>query len=301
MVNKRTPRFAFIIQCHKNPQQINMLMDSLQKIYDCHIFLHLDKKNYRICDAIQSQNITLLQEEKSVNVQWGEFSQCQATLNLIDAVFSSGMTFDYIWLISGQDLPIAGREQVSAFLSNEAVPYIDVFGEDDPIFPSFAKRNDIYYFNCMYKRNLTSGILRRAYKFLTGGREHTWSILRRSFKFPYYFGSSWWCLPYDCVKEMMDVLNQSKEIIPYFQHAMNSDESFFQTLFMQTSYAGKQKPIAIYVDWSEGLASPRTLTIKDYPALQQIGTKYLMARKFDFSTDEQVCIKVLEELCELSS
>ena len=297
---KQTPRVAVIIQCHKNPQQINLLTDSLQKIYDCHVFLHLDKKSAAIRDQIQTQGITLLPESKSVDVRWSKFSQCEATLALMEEVLASGQKFDYVWLFSGQDLPIAGTQQIACRLPAEPVPYIEVMGQEHPMYRSFAKRNDIYYLESMMERTTWSGLLRKGWQLITGGRGRTLPVFRRKLGVPYYFGSSWWCLPYDCVVEMMELYHNSEKFQRYFRNAINSDESFFQTLFMQTSYAGRQQPILTYIDWSQGLASPRTFTMAELPALAENSEKFLLARKFDFDLDAQVCHRVLEDLCGIS-
>jgi hypothetical protein len=38
------PTQAILIQCHKNPEQVNMLLDALQHP-DVDIFVHVDKKS----------------------------------------------------------------------------------------------------------------------------------------------------------------------------------------------------------------------------------------------------------------
>lgn len=299
-MEKQTPRVAFMIQCHKNPEQVNLLTQSLQKIYDCHVFLHLDKKSGAIRDRLDTRGVTLLPESQSVDVRWRKFSQCDATLALMEAVLASGQEFDYVWLFSGQDMPIAGKDQVCRLLPREPVPFMEVMGEENPMFRAFTKRNDIYYPEWLMNRGRFYDIACMAYQRMTGGKYCTIPLFRRKLGIPYYFGSSWWCLPYGCVKEMMDLHHSNAALEGYFRHAINADESFFQTLFMQTSYAGLQQPLLTYIDWSQGLANPRTFTEADFPALEENSGKFLMARKFDLSVDETVCHRVLKELCGLS-
>lgn len=292
----RTPRVAFIIQCHKSPEQIQLLTRSLKQLYDCEIFVHLDRKSVAIRSHISTDNLTLLPEEVSVDVRWSKFSQCQATLALMEAVAASGQTFDYVWLISGQDLPIAP----GAGLPFPPKPFIEVMGPENAMYRAFAKRNDIYYPEWMMERTTLAHVERKLIQTLTGGRNRTLPLFRRKLGVPYYFGSSWWCLPYGCVLEMLDLAKQDGPYVRYFRNAINSDESFFQTLFMQTSYAGQQCPIPVYIDWSQGLASPRTFTMEQTKALEEAGKSYLLARKFDLAVDGEVCHWVLKQLCGLS-
>jgi len=298
MKNQR-PRIAFLIQIHKNPEQVKLLIDSLREIYDCCFFLHADKKSGNIRNQICASDLNLLPEDRSVDVRWGKFSQCEATLRLIDAALSSGQKFDYVWLISGQDLPIAGSERANLMLSDCTIPYIEVVGYGHPKYRAFAKRNDVYYTDSMLDRTAASRILRVAWKLITGGKYHTFPVFRRKFDVPSYFGSSWWCLPADCIKEMAALYNASDKYENYFRHAANPDESLFQTLFMQTSYAGRQRKILTYVDWTNCKASPRTLGMADFSSLEDKSRDYLLARKFDCAADRQIISKVLEELCGL--
>ena len=296
-MDSRKPYVAFVILSHKNPEQINLLAEALHKIYNCRVFLHVDKKSASIRGKIDTDLLTLIPEEKSISVTWGTYSQCEATLALIEAALSAGEKFDYVWLISGQDLPIMGSEKAAALLPAEPTPFIAVRDSSHPRFQWFSKRNDIAYPKCLMYRTLLSKIGRKALQFATGGIMHTWSVFRRKLGIPYYFGSSWWCLPYDCLREMMDIMESNPKVAAYFLRALNPDESMFQTLFMQTAYAGKQKGIMTYIDWSQGGASPRTLTLAQWDDLAAASKKYAFARKFDFSVDEAVCHRVIKELC----
>lgn len=37
-------KIAFMLQCHKNPKQINRLVDKL-RLLDCDIYIHIDNKS----------------------------------------------------------------------------------------------------------------------------------------------------------------------------------------------------------------------------------------------------------------
>ena len=85
-------KVAFLMQCHKNPKQINLLLKAL-KHPQVDVFIHVDSKNENIRENIEKiDGVYLLPKKDSVDVQWAQFSQVQATLNLLDAAISGGGT-----------------------------------------------------------------------------------------------------------------------------------------------------------------------------------------------------------------
>lgn len=85
-------KVAFLMQCHKNPKQINLLLKAL-KHPQVDVFIHMDSKNENIRENIEKiDGVYLLPKKDCVDVQWAQFSQVQATLNLLDAAISGGGT-----------------------------------------------------------------------------------------------------------------------------------------------------------------------------------------------------------------
>ena len=83
-------RIAFLMQCHRNPKQINMLLDALKHpMVD--VFVHVDKKSQEIRKEIaQREGVYLLPEQQCVDVQWAQYSQVEATLHLLNAAANRG-------------------------------------------------------------------------------------------------------------------------------------------------------------------------------------------------------------------
>ena len=83
-------KVAFLMQCHKNPKQINLLLKAL-KHPRVDVFIHVDSKNENIRENIEKIDGVYLQPKKDcVDVQRAQFSQVQATQNLLDAAISGG-------------------------------------------------------------------------------------------------------------------------------------------------------------------------------------------------------------------
>ena len=85
-------KVAFLMQCHKNPKQINLLLKAL-KHPQVDVFIHVDSKNENIRENIEKiDGVYLLPKKDCVDVQWAQFSQVKATLNLLYAAISRGGT-----------------------------------------------------------------------------------------------------------------------------------------------------------------------------------------------------------------
>lgn len=83
-------KIAFLMQCHKNSKQINILLKAL-KHPQVDIYVHVDSKSENIRADIESgDGIYLLPKKDCIDVQWAQFSQVRATLNLLNAAISKG-------------------------------------------------------------------------------------------------------------------------------------------------------------------------------------------------------------------
>lgn len=111
-------KIAILIQCHKNPKQINLLLERLNHP-DIDCYLHIDKKADFTDKIIHRENVFVLPDEQRVSVEWAQISQVTATLNLLNtAVAGIRGSYDYYWLISGQDWPLRSADKIVKFLKN---------------------------------------------------------------------------------------------------------------------------------------------------------------------------------------
>jgi hypothetical protein len=108
---------AILIQCHKNPEQVNMLLDAIQHP-DIDIYIHVDKKSNIGPQLKISSQIHILPDKYRVDVQWATFSQVQATLNLLRFA-SQHEKYEHYWLCSGQDYPIKSVDEIVQFLHSK--------------------------------------------------------------------------------------------------------------------------------------------------------------------------------------
>lgn len=276
-------KVAFLMQCHKNPEQINLLLEALNHpMVD--VFVHVDKKSQAIKDKItQRAGVYILPEQQCVDVQWAQYSQVEATLQLLRAAVNRG-GYSHYWLISGQDYPLRPMDNILDFLeANQEANFI----ECSQIKP-FNKRNDVYFPNSVIGRKLWQKVLKNLWIYGTGGWNKTFPIFKRKAPddFKYWFGSQWWCLNSTTAQWIIDYLNEHTEYEKVFEHSLCSDECFFQTLVMNSPFANTTKPYLHYIKWEKGKSSPRTLTTIDYEELKK--TEKIIARKFDIDVDTEI-------------
>lgn len=289
-------KIAVIMQCHKNPEQINRLIDALSHP-EIDIIVHVDKKS-SITSGIDTNGkaVTFVPDEKRIDVKWGTFSQVEATLSLLDVAMGQN-NYDYYCLISGQDFPtVSANELVSSLRDNSPTNYVNFFTSKNHgagKSTNYDKRNEIVFKEWMFGRGLFYRILRRSWVQITGGYSHTFAIFKRKnvCNLPFYFGSSWWCLTGDTVKYIMSYIKEHSEYIAFFKKSSCSDESFFQTLVMSSPFSNDLSDYLHYVDWSEGKSNPKILTSADLDTVFRSGKP--LARKIDTGVDKNIIDEML--------
>lgn len=157
-------KLAFLIQCHKNAEQINQLIQALSHP-DIDLYIHVDRKS-RIIQQINifKSNVIILPDEERVDVRWGTFSQVEATLNLLKHSYKK--KYDYYWLISGQDFPLISAKSIITKLSSTMGEYnfVNLFASKNNgtiKSTNFDKRNEIIFPAWLLKHDLKHRIIRR--------------------------------------------------------------------------------------------------------------------------------------------
>ena len=283
---------AILVQCHKNPKQINLLLDALNDP-SLDIYIHIDKKSNIGSEIKTGERIHILPDEYRVDVGWAEFSQVEATLNLMRYAAVRGEYGHYL-LCSGQDYPLVKASELSDFLNESAdFNFVQIWASKNGggNANNYDKRTDIYYPYSVLGNTLPKRIAKRALVELTGGYNRTWSIFRRKQleNVDFYFGSQWVCISGEMEKWVEEYIKNHPEFIEFYKHTNCPDESFFQTLLMNSPYKNKRQDYLYYIDWSFGGNSPKNLEASDIDRMMKSGK--LMARKFE---DEGV-IEILEK------
>jgi hypothetical protein len=263
-------RVAHLILTYTNPGQTERMIRRLyHENFD--FYIHVDKK-FDISPHLYLQalpNVYFIQ--KRVDVTWAGFSTIIATFECIKEIVASGITYDFINFMSGQDYPI----------KNAA--FIYKFFEDN-------KGKEFLSFRDM-KNDWTEGLIRlekyflSAYSFKGKYRiEQLINLITPKRKLPYnlhpYGKSMFWMLSPDTAMYVVNTVENDRKLKNFFWLCWASDEFVFQTILLNSPL--KEKVINNnyrYIDWSAGGANPKILNESD--AAQLAATDDLFARKFD--------------------
>lgn len=290
------------------------MMDRLDAEY-VQFLIHIDKKSSIEEFKRECIGDNVLFIEDRVNCIWGDFSQVQATLNLVYALEEFNvLPKDRVVLKSGQDYPIRSVNEIRQFyLNNQDVEFIETFNAKDKeprAYRNFRgykvnvsdKRGDYV----LFKKNSITG----AYK----------SLLKGCFKFRYlkyffnekeldshtvfYKGSQWWALSYSTLQKIVTYYKENyNELYTFFNVSFCTDEYFFQTLLYKVKDSDasiKIQNTVTYVSWDRvGVSLPVTFHSEDLGELKEKAYgDYLYARKFETDQDEVILDLIDKQLLE---
>lgn len=286
---------AFLVMVHENSYsffQNLKLMDSPE----VDIYIHVDKKCNNF-DYIRARNIIKLSElnfiANPVDVKWGGYSQILAELLLLKIAMQK-KEYDYFHLISGSDLLITPVDDIISRCDNsQKAIFLDcrkITKKDDiKLYQRVATPHvmvDWFGNKSKLKSLLARGIdkVQTNYRFFVLRQDE---VYRR--KLTLFFGANWFSLPRDVVEYLLD---QEPEIKSIFSNGRNVDELFVQTILGNVEAFKRRivKPQR-FIDWSAGLAHPKTLTMDDYQRIMT--SNAFFARKFDSAVDREVIDKIV--------
>jgi hypothetical protein len=273
-------KIAFLILAHKNPKQLQMLLNALRHPgFD--FYVHLDKKtNAKSFNYLSSyENVFFI--KKRAKIYWAAFGTIQATLNGFKEIPLSN--YDYVNVISAQDFPLKSANEIYEYiLERKGTEFITCQSIEDewPVAPRVKKYH------------LINWRIPGKYRL---GNFLTYILPERKFPFDYKIvgRANWFTLTTKAIQYSLDFLNKNPSVIRYFKYCWGADEFIFSTILYNSLFKKKIADNLIYVDWSSGLAHPKILTIDDYEVLK--ASPKLFARKFDMETDSLI-LKKLEEL-----
>lgn len=271
-------KMAIIMQCHRNSDQVNRIIDFFND-KDIDIYIHIDKKSNIQQEIKKRDNVFIL--NNSIDVRWARYSQVEATLCLMKQVQLSKKTYKYIHFISGQDYPVKSIEYIKEFFENNNNQYVNYFEfPNNELVKNGIDRYAVYYPQwiidrpkCFWKR-----LLRVIYREIILISK----IFKRNCKdMPkFYGGSSWFSITGECMEYILKFLNENMYFEKFFENSIYPDEMFFQTIILNSKY---QKYVVNdnlrYLDWSQGKESPKVLENIDVE--YAINSNKIFARKIE--------------------
>jgi hypothetical protein len=273
-------RIACIIMAHKEPHQIERLINKFRSLPSLDFYIHLDKK----VDLAPFEYLARLPRvyliRQRVRVRWASYSFLNAILQSFKEVLGTGIPYDFLSLMSGQDYPIKPVSDFYQALEKHRGRNFISYEEDGSWWKHAISRIHKYHF--------TNFGFRGKYKlqfFLNA------LLPDRKFPLPYilYGGPRAMCmtLTADCASYVVDVIEKNKKLRRFIRFTWGPDEFVLPTLIMNSPF--KESVINdnfYYIDWTNGGVNPKILAAEDFNQL--ISSDKLMARKFDIAGEKTI-------------
>ena len=263
-------RVAHLILTYTDPRLTERLIRKTQHM-NADFYIHVDQKS----DINQYLHLRGFNQVYFINdrkdLKWAGFSTVLATFSCIKEIVATGIRYDFINLLSGQDYPLKTAIELNDF-------YQENIGKE------FLSYRD-------FRNDWTEGLIRMESYFLNDyalpGKYLLEKLLRKILpkrnlpdNLHPYGESMFWMLSPEAAMYVVNTVEGDKKLKRFFSFCWGSDEFVFQTILMNSFYRPKiVNNNHRYIDWSAGGPRPKTLDISDAPAL--LKSSMLFARKFD--------------------
>ena len=284
-------RKCYIITAHNVSKTLAWTIEYLSSFQENTILIHYDKKSNidELLVLIKDfDNVFAIKER--VNVSWGRFSQVEATLLLLSA--SMQYSYEYLFFISGEDIPAMNNSDVNTFLESnygqefihfqdERNTYVDPFLRVFIKYPSFYFIRHPSFFNRVL-RKLMRPLLPCFFR-----NELLQSLMEKKVLVNFYKGTNWFTLTRACIIWILDYIERNPSLLVSFGRSIFIDEVFFHSIIALNKnliiYDDKTKinNALRYIDWKSGPQYPRLLNLNDFDAISR--SQVFFARKINHS------------------
>ncbi|MDR3450105.1 MAG: beta-1,6-N-acetylglucosaminyltransferase [Alphaproteobacteria bacterium] len=233
-------KLAYIVLAHRDPENVARMIARLVESGGF-VAVHYDRKTAgadipRLRAALGlSPNVVFVDP---IDVQWGQWSIVQATLDAIEALEKTQLAFDYVHLMSGMDYPIKPPKLFENFLlRNSGREFIEVRNINKEKWVQGGLEHERYQYKHVYNWQTDRKKFDSAWKAQRARKQERTFLTGLD---P-YLGSQWWTLTWETC---LDALRWSKqaEVRAFFETVWIPDEMFFQ------SYVGNNIDLKNVID-----------------------------------------------------
>lgn len=287
-------KHAFLITAYKSPEQLAELVNQLC-CAEFNFYIHLDKKSNLKEESVKSLikqegNVVFL--KNSIDVYWGGFSHLKAFYLLLKKAHENKEN-SYFHVLSGQCFPIKSNDFILDFFEkNNGKEYIDAqFIDESKWTGGSMNRIQLYHLNdyCNIRADFWKTFNGRFLKVqrIIGIKRKPPTIFEK-----YYGGSTWWSITRNAVDYILRFVVSNKKVFNRFKHTHCSEELFFQTVLMNSSFKSNIVHDDLrYVDWEYRNGSvPANLDETDFEKL--VSSPKLFARKMEYPTSKTLLEKL---------
>ncbi|EMO0471167.1 core-2/I-branching enzyme [Pluralibacter gergoviae] len=279
---------VFAITCHKVTKALIFTVSYLSKFKENIIIIHVDKKSkMEEFKFLECDNVIFIKERE--NIFWGSISQIKATISLLQ--YSLLFNFEYFFLLSGDDVPVASNEIMNNFLKKNFG--MDFFHFQDKrnnyVNPVFRVKYNYLNIHFMRRTSIVHKVGRRlhqVFKILFINRNYT----KNAYRLPVlYKGVNWFGATKSSVEYILNYINENPWYLALFRKSLCADEVFFHSIintnvnsvfyFNNDSLNNALR----YIDWHSGPEYPKILNNDDFFSI--IKQQVFFARKISDTFD----------------
>jgi hypothetical protein len=288
---------AYLVLSHTNIPQLARLVRRLAETPDTVVFVRHDGRRERLPADTFAPFDNVHVAISTYPIAWGRFSLLQNTLDGVAAALASGVPFDWMVLVSGQDYVCTDLGAFHRSLASAGVDgFIDFVTTSDPVLG--AETADRYHFRYLPVPRPLQALNARLWRlnsmqpYLRFSHTRLGSFVgvadRKIFRrFPVRRGSFWWALSRPCLEELLRVRRTEHALVDGYRQRPFPEESFFQTVLLANPKFTFRNDDLHYIRWDDpGSGSPAILRTSDLRSI--LASRKPFARKFDTRVDAGV-------------
>ena len=283
-------RIAHLILTYTNPIQTErMIRNMAHENFD--FYIHVDKK-FDINPHLflkDLPNVYFINDR--TDVKWAGYNTVKATFRCIKEITSTGINYEFINFLSGQDYPLKPASALMDFFERnkgkEFLSYRDIRNDWKE---GLIRMEKYFLANHSFKGKYT---LEKLINFFLPKRTLPYNLHP-------YGKSMFWMLSPETALYVVNKVESDRKLRNFFYYCWASDEFVFQTILMNSPL--KDKIINEnyrYIDWSMGGANPKILDEDDFKMIKD--SNMLFARKFDLEKSKSLLKRIDTELLMLLS
>jgi hypothetical protein len=301
-------KVVYLIQTHKNPEQIYRLVEIIKKSsFGSYILV---AHNYNACN-LDVKPLHWFPEVEVINTKGGRgnFYLVQGYLDAIGWLLKHNVEFDWLINITGQDYPTQPLPKIEKFLDETKFDgFLEYFNAVSPLKDNpwgFTEGYERYFYRywqlgrelSRWQRaliKLPRKVINTVQPFVRINTSYGLMVGIRSQTTPFnenflcYGGSYFMTLSKKCIQYLHEFVNHNIELKKYYEKTRIPDESFLVSILVNSGiFNFCHNDNKRYIDWDRTkFGHPHILTAKDYPKL--IDDDIHFARKFDITQDSKI-------------
>lgn len=231
-------KHAFAILFHKNFDQLNVLLGQLDD-NDFDIYLHVDAKvDFSPKQIREMQHARLFFVQNRIDIKWAGFSMIAAQRQVYKEIYESGIYYDFIHIISGQDLFIKPIDEFKTFLAeNGKKQYVAYWMSPASIYYHNGENYDELPQGA--KTTKTTPRLVKVWAYAVVGYIPGHQIAfkkKKQIDVKLKKGATWMSLTYECLAYIVTFLDENEDFFYSFQDSMCPDEIIFPTIIWNSPF-----------------------------------------------------------------